>query len=68
MKPKKPKIDPNRDLFRQELKDMLDDSHPLYMMRELIEWDELHEDLSEYFSEEGAPAKSVQLVGNPPGN
>lgn len=62
MKPKKPKTDPNLDLFRQELKDMLDDAHPLYMIRKLIEWDELHEDLSEYFSEEGAPAKSVQLV------
>jgi len=62
MKPNKPKTDPNLDLFRPELKEMLDNTHPLYVMRELIEWDELHEDLSEYFSVEGAPAKSVQLV------
>lgn len=62
MKPRKPETNPNRDMLEVELMDIVDMSHSLCQLAAITEWEELHTDLSEYFKEEGNPAKSVRLV------
>jgi IS5 family transposase len=62
MKPKMPAKDPNGDMLEVELIDIVDMSHSLCQLATITEWDELHADLSEYFGDEGNPAKSVRLV------
>jgi IS5 family transposase len=62
MKPKIPHYDPNRDLLEIELIDLVDMNHSLCLLASITDWNELHDDLSEYFKNEGNPAKSVRLV------
>lgn len=49
-------------MLEVELIDIIDLNHSLCHLATITEWDELHTDLSEYFKEEGNPAKSVRLV------
>lgn len=62
MKPKKIKHDPHGDFFRQELRPMLDDRHILYILADVLDWEKLHDEFSQYFGDTGHPAKSVRLV------
>lgn len=50
------------ELFSQRLSDQLNPNHNLLLLGKLIEWENLEQEFSGYFSEEGTPAKPVRLV------
>jgi transposase, IS5 family len=50
------------ELFSQRLSDQLNPNHNLLLFAKLIEWEHLEKEFSDYFSEEGSPAKPARLV------
>jgi transposase, IS5 family len=58
----KPTKNEQGQLFFQRLSQQLNPQHSLLLLGKLIDWSGLEKEFSGYFSEEGAPAKPVQLV------
>ena len=61
----KPKVTNHRQgrLFEQRLSDLLNPNHPLLLLAQLIDWEDLERELSIHFHDEiGAPAKPVRLI------
>lgn len=64
MKPKKPsQKDPQRDLFRAQLVNMIDPNHRLVKMAKVVDWDRLDECFgSTYCPDNGRPGVSTRLM------
>ena len=63
MKPKSQVFDQNGDLFKRELKDMVDPLHRLCVVADGFNWDNLIKGLDEYFpSHTGRPATASRLI------
>ncbi|TKB06000.1 IS5 family transposase [Desulforhopalus sp. IMCC35007] len=64
MKPKKsPQQNPQADLFRAELQNMINPTHSLVKLSEVVNWDQLNQTFGESFnSEKGRPAISTRLM------
>ena len=53
---------PQNELFKIRLTDLIDLSHPLCGLSELIDWQQLDAEIAPNFSDEGAPALPTRLV------
>ncbi len=63
MKPKHKNNEIQRDLFRVELKGIIDKNHPLVKLSEMIDWEFLNQELSVYYHEHmGRPGKAIRLM------
>ncbi len=64
MKPKKsPQQNPQADLFRPELRKMINPSHSLVKLSEVVDWEQLDQTFGETFSPgKGRPAISTRLM------
>ena len=64
MKPKKsPQQNPQADLFRPELRSMINPSHSLVKLSEVVDWEKLDQTFGETFRpEKGRPAISSRLM------
>lgn len=64
MKPQRPAhTDPQRDLFRVELKQLVDPRHPLVQLADQIQWAEFETAFAPLFSDaDGRPACAVRLM------
>ena len=63
MKPKLQSRDKNRDLFREELIDILDMSHNLCVTADLLDWSLFRESFDKEFpSKTGRPATPSRLI------
>lgn len=63
MKPKSKKTEPQDDLFRMRLENMLDMKHELVRLSKQIDWDSLDQEWGQLFlSNRGAPALRTRLI------
>jgi len=62
MEPRNIELQPQNELFKVRLTDLLDMSHPLCRLSTLIDWQQLDEEIAPNFSDEGAPALPSRLV------
>jgi IS5 family transposase len=64
MKPKKPAVkDRQRDLFRIELTQIIDTSHALVKLAEVVDWDRFEEVFgATYCPDDGRPGISTRLM------
>jgi IS5 family transposase len=62
MKPTSSRPDPQDDLFKVRLSDLIDPAHKLCRLARLIDWAELERGISPYFGDVGAPALPVRLM------
>jgi IS5 family transposase len=63
MKPQSRACDPQDDLFKVRLMDLVNPNHKLCCLAALIDWECLEEAVAPYFSESGAPpALLVRLM------
>jgi len=63
MKPKSQEFDPNGDFFKQELKEIIDPSHRLCLLADLLNWEAFEQGFSVYFSDEkGRAATPSRLI------
>ena len=63
MKAKKQIFDRNGDFFKQELKDIVDPSHRLCLVADLLNWKEFEESFDKHFpSKTGRPATPSRLI------
>jgi IS5 family transposase len=63
MKPKRREHMGTKDFFKQELKELVDPSHRLCLVADVLNWDKLVEDFDRYFpSNTGRPATSSRLI------
>jgi len=60
MRPNKPTLSPDIDLFRNRLDNMIDQRHELYRLTDLIEWHSFDAMFGElYCADNGCPAKAT---------
>ena len=63
MRPNKPALSPDIDLFRNRLDNMIDQRHELYRLTDLIEWHSFDAMFGElYCADNGCPAKAMRLM------
>ncbi len=62
MKPRHIEPQPQNELFKVRLTDLLDMSHPLCRLSTLIDWQQLDAEIAPNFSDQGAPALPTRLV------
>ena len=63
MRPNKPALSPDIDLFRNRLDNMIDQQHELYRLADLIEWHSFDAMFGElYCADNGCPAKAMRLM------
>ncbi len=63
MKPKQKNKDIQKDLFRIELKGLIDKTHSLVKLAEMIDWQSLSQEFGIYYHEHiGRPGKPVRLM------
>ena len=62
MKPRLTEPQPQDDLFKVRLTDLINLKHPLCRLSSLIDWDLLDAEIGLNFSDNGAPALPVRLV------
>jgi IS5 family transposase len=62
MKPTSSRPDPQDDLFKVRLSDLVDPAHKLCRLAHLIDWADLEEAINPYFGEVGAPGLPVRLM------
>ena len=61
MRPNKPALSPDIDLFRNRLDNMIDQQHELYRLTDLIEWHSFDAMFGElYCADNGCPAKAFK--------
>jgi transposase, IS5 family len=60
---KNPKSEGQKDLFRPRLEDFIDLRDPWVKLAQIIDWDGLEQDLSQYYCEDnGRPGSSIRLM------
>lgn len=62
MKPRSSDQDPQDDLFKVRLSDLINPKHKLCRLSGLIDWDGVEADIEAYFSDQGAPGLPVRLM------
>jgi IS5 family transposase len=62
MKPRNIEPQPQNELFKVRLVDLIDLSHPLCRLSTLIDWQQLDAEIAPNFSDQGAPALPTRLV------
>ncbi|NJN47181.1 MAG: IS5 family transposase, partial [Candidatus Competibacteraceae bacterium] len=62
MKPKSSCSDPQDDLFKVRLSDLVNPEHKLCRLARLIDWQQLEQAIEPHFGEVGAPALPVRLM------
>ena len=63
MRPDKPALSPDIDLFRNRLDNMIDQQHELYRLTDLIKWHSFDAMFGElYCADNGCPAKAMRLM------
>lgn len=62
MKPQKSTYDPQLDMFKIELKRIVDEKHPLAKLAHQINWETFNQKFEPYFSDNGRPAIETRLI------
>ena len=62
MRPKPQKMDPQLDMFRRSLANMLSHQHELYRLAELIDWEAFEREFGVLYSENGRPGIPIRLL------
>lgn len=62
MKPRQISPEPNDDLFRSRLDNIINLRHELSLLSEKIDWTYLDEQAADFFSDEGRPAHPTRLM------
>jgi IS5 family transposase len=62
MRPKKPKNQPQDQLFQVRLAVVCDPSNPLVKLADRIAWDDLDEQFASLYAEEGRPATATRMM------
>ena len=62
MKPEKIITDPQMDIFKVELKRLVDSQHPMVKLAKQINWAEFDKEFDTHYSEEGRPAIPTRLM------
>jgi transposase, IS5 family len=62
MSPQKMRQDSQKDLFKVELKTIVDSRHPLVKLANQMNWQAFDEHFESYFSDEGRPAIATRLM------
>jgi IS5 family transposase len=62
MKPRKKTCEPQSDLFKPRLEDIVNPVHPLVRLAAVIDWDRLDSELGKHFSQVGAAALPTRLM------
>jgi IS5 family transposase len=64
MRPKQPKVEPQEDLFRARLENLVDPRHPLVRMAALIDWGRFEAEFGLLYTDGGRPGLPTrQMVG-----
>ena len=59
---KKTNKNPQLNVFQTPLKSFIDLSHEIVLLSNQVDWDQLEEDLSIYYSDKGSPAVPVRKI------
>ena len=62
MKPRQTKQDPQKDLFRPQLIDIINPNHALVRLAKVLDWDRLDTELGTHFATVGAAALPTRLM------
>lgn len=62
MQLKKIEKNPNEDLFRSRLENIIDMRHPLVKLAEKVDWDKLSKHFEQYYAKEGRPGLPIRLI------
>lgn len=62
MKPVVPSKKTTLDLFKSELRNIINMRHPLVILSEKIKWEELEKHFSQHYSENGRPGLAIRLM------
>jgi len=62
MKPKKKSCEPQSDMFKPRLEDIVNPAHPLVRLTTVIDWDRLDAELGQHFATVGASALPTRLM------
>jgi len=62
MRPKQPKAEPQEDLFRARLQNVVDSRHPLVRLAALIDWGRFETEFGALYTEGGRPGLPTRLM------
>src|SRR3712207_9219646 len=62
MRPKQPKAEPQEDLFRARLENLVDPRHPLVRLAGLIDWGRFEAEFGALYTDGGRPGLSTRLM------
>ncbi len=62
MKPKKKLSEPQNDMFKPRLEDIVSPAHPLVRLSAVIDWDRIDQELDHHFATVGASALPTRLM------
>lgn len=62
MKPKKKHYEPQNDMFKPRLEDIVNPNHPLIRLASVIDWERLDQALGDHFATVGAAALPTRLM------
>lgn len=62
MKPKKKLSEPQNDMFKPRLEDIVSPTHPLVRLAAVIDWDRIDQELDHHFANVGASALPTRLM------
>ena len=62
MRPKKPVVRPQNELFHTRLEGMCNPAHPLVKLADRIQWESLDEQFAPLYAEEGRPATATRMM------
>jgi transposase, IS5 family len=62
MRPKKPVVRPQNELFHPRLEVICNPSHPLVKLADRIDWDGLDEQIAPLYADEGRPATATRMM------
>ena len=62
MRPKKPVVRPQNELFHTRLEVICNPSHPLVKLADRLEWDSLDEQFASLYADEGRPATATRMM------
>jgi IS5 family transposase len=62
MRPKQPKAEPQEDLFRARLENLVDPRHPLVRLAPLIDWGRFEAEFGALYTDGGRPGLPTRLM------
>ena len=62
MRPKQPKAEPQEDLFRTRLENLVDPRHPLARLAKLIDWGRFEAEFGALYTDGGRPGLPTRLM------